>query len=681
MSFKGLITTLVKSLVVSIFFMGVFSRCAKIMTPQGGPKDTIPPVVTVMTPENYMTNFTEKRILIEFDEFVQLKNQQTEFFVSPLMSRKPLLSIRGRGILVTIRDDSLKDSTTYALNFGSTIADNNEGNPLNSFRYVFSTGDEIDSIITSGYTVDAYAADSVSKTFLYFYPLDSLDVGEGYDSTLFNRLPTVIGRAENNGIFIAQNLKPIDYKIYAFEDTNSNQAYEAGVDKVGFLDSIVNPTTLPDFGIWYDSTRNYIVADPQLYFRLFTDESFKRHVLQESKRTLQHKVELFFGAPYPEISQISIDSIPDESIIIEPLTKGLDTLNLWINLPAEQIPDSARGYVSYLKHDSLGVLVPTIDTLRLNWKYVESTAERDRRETNEKGRERAERRGEEWIDEQAPNPFKSKLTSGGEVNPLMSLVLDFDYPIIRLDTAAITLTSTPVDKKEGDMILDKSERFSITRDSVNLRRYYIDPVWGGITSKYKLTIPEGAIENLARQSNDSIKAEYTLLNPEKHAMVIITLKGRDTLSAPNYIIELLDGNSKRIESKSSNAADKVTFEFVKAGDIRIRVVEDRNYNHIWDTGNLVQMRQAERVELYVSEGESTFTTKENWDMELDIDISKMFAPITMSSMIKQLEEQEIERLKLIEEKRAESKMKANEKTSSSSSGFGMSSITGAVGGF
>ncbi len=681
MSFRGLITTLVKSLVVSIFFMGVFSRCAKIMTPQGGPKDTIPPVVTVMTPENYMTNFTEKRILIEFDEFVQLKNQQTEFFVSPLMSRKPLLSIRGRGILVTIRDDSLKDSTTYALNFGSTIADNNEGNPLNSFRYVFSTGDEIDSIITSGYTVDAYAADSVSKTFLYFYPLDSLDVGEGYDSTLFNRQPTVIGRAENNGIFIAQNLKPIDYKIYAFEDTNSNQAYEAGVDKVGFLDSIVNPITLPDFGIWYDSTRNYVVADPQLYFRLFTDESFKRHVLQESKRTLQHKVELFFGAPYPEISQISIDSIPDESIIIEPLTKGLDTLNLWINLPPEQIPDSARGYVNYLKHDSLGVLVPTVDTLRLNWKYVESSAERDRRETNEKGRERAERRGEEWVDEQAPNPFKSKLTSGGEVNPLNSLIIDFDYPIIRLDTAAITLTSTPVDKKEGAIISEKSERFSITRDSVNLRRYYIDPVWGGITSKYKLTIPEGAIENLARQSNDSIKAEYTLLNPEKHAMVIINLRGRDTLSAPNYIVELLDGNNKRIESKSSNANDKITFEYVKAGDIRIRVVEDRNYNHLWDTGNLVQMRQAERVEQYVSEGESTFTTKENWDMELDIDISKMFAPITMNSIVSQLEEQEIERLKLIEEKRAESKMKANEKSSSSSSGFGMSSLTGAVGGF
>ena len=223
---------------VLLFFCTAFLvRCASMMTPVGGPKDTIPPVVVAVTPADYTTDFTDRKIFIEFDEYVQLKDQQKEFFTSPQMKRKPSLAVRGKGIQITIRD-TLKENTTYALNFGSAVRDNNEGNPLNSLRYVFSTGPEIDSLVVSGYTADSYKADSVGKSFVWFFRADSVEWTPDYDSTVFNYKPDVIARAENNGIFIAQNLKPVPYRVYAVQDKNDNQLYDPGEDQIGFLSLI-----------------------------------------------------------------------------------------------------------------------------------------------------------------------------------------------------------------------------------------------------------------------------------------------------------------------------------------------------------------------------------------------------------------------------------------------------------
>ncbi|MGN0091523.1 MAG: Ig-like domain-containing protein, partial [Alistipes sp.] len=260
---------------VAMLFMGAFfTRCASIMTPQGGPKDTIPPVIVKLEPDNFTTNFQEKRIYIEFNEFVQIKDQQKEFYTSPAMKKLPLIATRGKGIVITIRD-TLQENTTYALDFGSAIRDNNEGNPLNAMRYVFSTGDKVDSLMCSGYTADSYTADSVSRTFIWFFIADSLPDTPDYDSTIFNRKPDAIARAQNNGIFIAQNLKPVDYRIYAFGDKNDNMMYEAGTDLVGIIDGVYNPAKMPEFAIWFDSLRMYPSAEPQLYFRMFTDKAFK----------------------------------------------------------------------------------------------------------------------------------------------------------------------------------------------------------------------------------------------------------------------------------------------------------------------------------------------------------------------------------------------------------------------
>ncbi len=646
---------------VVLFFCGALTvRCASIMTPEGGPRDTLPPRVVAATPADYSTGFKERRIYISFDEFVQLKDQQKEFFTSPAMKKKPTLTVRGRGIMIQIRD-TLKENTTYALNFGSSVRDNNEGNPLNGMRYVFSTGPEVDSMIVSGYTADGYTSDSVSKSYIWFYRADSVELNPDYDSTMFNRAPDVIARAENNGIFLAQNLKPIPYRVYAYEDTNDNQMYEPGTDRVGYLDSLYNPAELPDFSVWYDSLRLYLSAEPQLYIRMSTDRQFRRQILSKAERPKQHCAMLYFGAEAPRIDSIVLDSIPSDKVIVEPMTRNRDTLALWFDLPAEQLPDTIRGRIVYMKHDSVRVLQRVSEPLKLSWRYIESKEEAKAREREERARAKAEAAGEEYKAPPKENPFGGKLSSSGEVNPERGVWLDVDYPLRRLDTARVELIEERVIRpkgkptRPGEKLEAKTEEVRIpvrmVRDTASLRRWHLDVPWQEAT-KYRLTIPAGAIEDIAGQQNDTISSAFTTYDPEKFATVKLRLKSsrRDM----HYIAQLLDGSGRMLKEYTALQDTTVEFRFVPAGDIRFRLVEDANDNGRWDSGDVIAHRQPERSEIYAdAEGQDTFATKVNWEFEVEMDMDKLFAPVTMQSLIEMLDRREMIRLQREAEKRAQ----------------------------
>ena len=393
------ITKFISVAIVLLFGAALLTKCASTMVPTGGPKDTIPPVIVYMNPDNFSTNIDTLRypkIYVEFNEFVQIKDVQKELFTSPAMKKKPMVTRRGMGIVVQMKD-TLRPNTTYAINFGSSIADNNEGNPLHSMRYVFSTGDTVDSMYMSGYTADSYKADSVSKSFIYFFIADSVERPTDWDSTMFKYKPQVIARAEKNGIFIAQNLKPVDYRIYAFEDTNGNMEYEPSVDQIGFLDTTYNPRYMPGFSIWFDSLRHYPSAEPQLYFRMFMDKRFARHTLSGHERLNRHKAMLYFGAPNPEVVAVKFDSIPEDKVIYDPQNYNRDTVALWFDIAPEELPDTIKGEITYFKHDSVNELVESTDKLRLAWVKVESKEERKKREEQEKEREKAEKAGEKWV--------------------------------------------------------------------------------------------------------------------------------------------------------------------------------------------------------------------------------------------------------------------------------------------
>ena len=655
----------------------LLTKCASTMVPTGGPKDTIPPVIVYMNPDNFTTNIDTlhpPKIYVEFNEYVQIKDQQKELFTSPAMKKKPSVVRRGRGIVVTIKD-TLQPNTTYAINFGSSIQDNNESNPLHSMRYVFSTGPEIDSMYMSGYTADAMKSDSVSKSFIYFFIADSVERPNEWDSTMFKYKPHVISRAEKNGIFIAQNLKPVNSRIYAFEDKNDNMEYEPSIDQIGFLDSTYNPMNMPGFTIWFDSLRHYPSAEPQLYFRMFMDRRFSRQVLSGQERLNRHKAMLYFGAQYPEVTKLEFDSIPSDKVIFDPQNSTRDTVALWFDIPAEELPDTIKGRITYFKHDSINNLVEAEDKLRLAWVYTETKQEREEREKLEKEREKAEKNGEEWVEPVKENPFKINIPSTSEVNKDKHVSFDFDYPLTKFDTTAISFNMTPDGASES-----QTAEFEIIQDSINRRKFHLRADWQP-KAKYELMLPAGMFENVARESNDTIKCTYTGSDPEKYA--IVKVKVTSTHPRARYILQLTNAQGKVQKEIANVTSGDYIFEYISPGDVMLRVVEDMNANGKWDTGDMVLMRQPERTEIYKNEeGVEAITTKANWEFDIEVNMDKLFAPITMESIIKMLNDREDERLKkLAEEMAKKRKEEANKKNQNSNSmGFGGFGGMGGLGG-
>ncbi len=635
----------IRLLLASVFIPGLLWRCANQMAPQGGPRDSLPPRVAVMSPKYGATNFSGKRIAIEFDEFIQIKDQQKEFFTSPLMEKSPSISLRGRGIQIDLRD-TLLPNQTYALNFCNAIRDNNESNILSGFRYVFSTGGAIDSMLMSGYAADAYTRDSVPGAFIFFYPAET-DSIPGYDSLMF-RSPAAVARATPRGIFIAENLKPVPYRVYALDDRNGSKKYEPGMDKVAFLDSVFNPASMPGFSIRYDTLRKYNVADPQLYFRLFMDEGFRRQYLSRQARPEQHQIILSFAAKYPQIESVRFHGLDSSRIMTQYLKPTRDSICYWLDIPSEELPDTIRGEVTFMKHDSLNRLQSVTDKLVLGWRSFEpKKKDKDKNDTLP-----------------PPNPFAYRVDASATLNPFKNIPLSFTYPLASIDSASVSLTRVESEEKKY------RARFRFRRDTADMRNWILSSAWVA-GAKYELVIPAGALKNIAGQANDTLKASFTVATAEKYASLELDILGKTPES--KYIIELLpqSGNNV-IRAITGVRTGKLEIPFLDPGVVRIRITEDVNGNGKWDSGSLIARQQPERAEIYtMPEGGTEITTKENWTLDFKIDMNEIFAPVTMQSVMEQIGSEEAARLQRIMKAQAEKSGHRN--TTPNSSGIGISS--------
>jgi uncharacterized protein (DUF2141 family) len=209
-------------------------QCAKRGSPTGGPVDEKPPVILRAYPDNYTRNFKNQIIEIQFDEFVKLKDLQKQLVISPPLKTRPIISPQGSSAKkITIQiTDTLLDNTTYVLNFGESIVDNNEENPYPYFKYVFSTGNVIDSLTLKGRITDAlnFKADEFVNVLLY-------ELNEEYtDSIIYKESPRyVLNTLDSLTTFTMENLKEGTYKMVALKEDNSDLRFDPLRDKMGFV--------------------------------------------------------------------------------------------------------------------------------------------------------------------------------------------------------------------------------------------------------------------------------------------------------------------------------------------------------------------------------------------------------------------------------------------------------------
>ena len=218
-----------------------FISCAKRGSITGGVKDTIAPTLKYSFPENYSVKFQGNKIKLIFDENIKLKNLNKQLIISPPMKNEPLVTPTTATKILTITiNDTLQPNTTYSLNFGQSIADNNEGNPFNQFKYVFSTGDYIDSLALGGRVKDAYDKEVASFVSIMLY-----EANEKFnDSTIYKENPRYITNTlDSLKTFRLENLKAGKYYLVAMKDNNSNNKFNPKSDRIGFNKQIV---TIPN---------------------------------------------------------------------------------------------------------------------------------------------------------------------------------------------------------------------------------------------------------------------------------------------------------------------------------------------------------------------------------------------------------------------------------------------------
>ncbi|MFS4492484.1 Ig-like domain-containing protein [Maribacter sp. 2308TA10-17] len=208
----------------------------------GGPKDLDPPVLLKADPENLSINFKAKKIRLYFDEYIKLQDIQDQLIVSPPLKYRPEITPQGgvqKYVEIKIKD-TLKSNTTYTLNFGQSVQDNNEGNPVPFLTYVFSTGDYIDSLEVSGVVKDAFNKKVDEFISVMLYEIDTAYT----DSTLYKKPPNYITNTlDSTVIFTLKNLKEGKYAMFAIKDESKNNIFDQNTDKVAFLqDTITLPT-------------------------------------------------------------------------------------------------------------------------------------------------------------------------------------------------------------------------------------------------------------------------------------------------------------------------------------------------------------------------------------------------------------------------------------------------------
>ena len=334
------------SIIIMVLWVVSITHCAKRGTPSGGVKDSIPPVLVSANPSLNKVNFDAEKVVLVFDEYIQLKDITNQLIVSPPIE-KNTYKILPEGTVskkVEIRfEEAPRDNTTFTFNFGEAIEDYNENNPLPFFNYTFSTGDYLDSLSLTGTVKDAYALDSLSQISVHLYPIDSTYT----DSTIYLKKPLYVGNTLDSIYFNLQNLAPGKYEFIAIKDEGKNYLFDQFVDLIGFFEA---PIELPQdslkFPVLFKEETNFkwgrprYVNDHHLEFGYFGDVTNKKIVFEEAfeqngkgfftqdreKDTLH-----YWFQPQKELDSIVLALEEKDSmrpVVIKPFKPVLDSLML-----------------------------------------------------------------------------------------------------------------------------------------------------------------------------------------------------------------------------------------------------------------------------------------------------------------------------------------------------------------
>lgn len=559
--------------------------------PTGGPLDYTAPEVTSTSPENFATNFKGGKIEIFFNEFVQLKEISENFTISPPLKKKPTVKLKGRSIYVKLEEE-LHENTTYTLDFGEGIADNNEGNPLGSYQFVFTTGEQIDSLSIKGKLDNSFDQLPVEKTIVMAY-LNT------HDSVPLTTIPSYVAKTDSAGYFQLNNLSAGDYKLFALVDGNRDFLYNGPGEMIGFYDKIITPSAhvfeqIDSVGGDSIVIQKMIATEPSnIHVRMFDEENPLQY-LSTYKRERREKIYFEFSAKRTD--QLSIDFIDveeNEDWFLVEKNKTNDTLSYWITDSSIYKRDTLLAKLEYLRTDSLGELVSFIDTVKFNFK-------------DPKKAKVSKKKQEKMKIKKPVYKFKLKTSSSQDLHK--DLVLDFNEPLKEINKDSIHFyqiqdtLQIPIDYK-------------MEKDSANLLRYHIKIDWTPETS-YVVNMDSTAFLNIYGINSDKYEGRVTTREKEYYGKIELDVLN---VKQPLVVQLLKNGKSEKVIQSQRIYSDQVVlFTYLAPDTYIVKVIVDKNDNGKWDTGNYKENLQPEMVQYFRKE----MKVRSNWEVNDRIEISE-----------------------------------------------------------
>ncbi|MBP5720003.1 MAG: Ig-like domain-containing protein [Bacteroidales bacterium] len=585
---------------LALFTPVFMPSCANTtQAPTGGAKDTIPPYIVDIKPLPGATSFPlEKgKILFEFNEYVIIKTA-TDIFLSPPLEKKPKSRIVGKKLEITF-ESALEPNTTYTLNLNGAIVDNNESNQFPGFTYVFSTGEKIDSMFVTGTVLDCNTLSPIKGATVLLYKDHS-------DSAVFLKRPYAAGKTDDWGYFVLPFIQDTLYRMYALRDMGGDNIYSPDVDRVAFIDSLIRPEwkvadSIPEL-LKYDMTDTLGCQErrSQYELKVFREHPSKQYIVNKV-RTSPRSAYITFMAPDAWIDSLWFGGYPADRVISQ-FNIEQDSLELWLN-DRRPAPDTIHLFVNYRKTDTLGMMKPELEHIKL-------VMDPELKKNYSKNRRR-NLKHEDTICVYTLKAEPENVEKEG-------FVMEFKYPIIyeHFDSLRFRYVNPKQKEFKGDV--------TIEQDSLNLRRYIIRPkvkLQPGF--EYFLKVPHRSFKDIYGFWSDSTEVKVTLPTDESLSTLDATFVGVDR----KYIVDLLDEKrTKVIRSYIIDSDCTLNFPYLKAGKYSIRVADDGNNNSIVDTGDLLQHRQPEPVR-FVKFGESDYLDiMKSAELEQTIDLAELFKP-------------------------------------------------------
>jgi len=229
-----------KQFLLWLFASLVLVSCARVGSPVGGTKDSIPPQMIGSNIDTTRINVSRnlKKLRIDFNEYIMLKDVSKNLIISPpIQYTKIIPSSMGNKYLEIEWKDTLQANTTYNFNFGNSVVDLNESNPLPYFNFAFSTGEKLDDTYISGTISDALGNEKNSEG-----KDRNLVIGlyQVKDTMNYRQKPYYITKADPDGYFELNYLTPGKYRIIGFDDENNNSIYDLGKESIAFQKQEIN---------------------------------------------------------------------------------------------------------------------------------------------------------------------------------------------------------------------------------------------------------------------------------------------------------------------------------------------------------------------------------------------------------------------------------------------------------